>query len=259
MKSNTKEIKMDNNFANRLKTLRTNKIMTQDELAEKVGVSRQAISKWERGEGLPDLYNISLLAKALDVTVDELLNDLHQDEQQPKTEKFYEEPKVEETPFQETGNYLKRLLYRAKHTTNSEQAKKIRKSLLTFGGIGLAFGIILTLSGFIGFASGARNSLGSFEPFNPIPYMLMFMAGPIISGISIYVLYGGLSIVIAGVTTKFFDTRRKCPSCGNEIDKDEMICSNCGTDLHTMHKKVCSCGKENQPEDIYCRNCGKKL
>ena len=250
---------MDNNFANRLKTLRTNKIMTQDELAVKVGVSRQAISKWERGEGLPDLYNISLLAKALDVSVDDLLNDLHQEEPQPKTENFHEEPRVEETPYHESGNYLKRLLYKAKHTTNSEQAKKIKKSLLTYGAIGLIVGGTMTLGGFIGFASGAMNSVGNFEPFNPLPYMFFFLAGGTVTGISVYVLYGGLSIVIAGVTTNFLDVRKKCPSCGNEIDKDEMICSNCGHDLKAMHKKVCSCGKENQPEDIYCRSCGQKL
>lgn len=254
---------MDNNFANRLKTLRTEKIMTQDELALKVGVSRQAISKWERGEGLPDLYNISLLAKALDVSVDELINNLPKQEQ-PEEEKTYEEPryeepKSEEEPFKETGNYLKRLLYKAKHTTNSEQAKNIRKSLLLFGGLGLVVSSIMVLTGFVGFAKGAMNSVGTFEPFNPLPYMLLFIAGGIVSGLSLYVLLGGLSIVVAGVTTKYLDTRSKCPNCGNEIDKDEKICSNCGYDLKDMHKKICSCGKVNQPEDIYCRNCGNKL
>lgn len=254
---------MDNNFANRLKTLRTEKIMTQDELAVKVGVSRQAISKWERGEGLPDLYNISLLAKALDVSVDALLNGLTQPEQ-PKEETtneqpYHEEPKNEEEPLKETGNYLKRLLYKAKHTTNSEQAKKIRKLLLLYGGLGLAVGGLMVLTGFIGFAKGAMDSVDNFEPFNPLPFMFLFITGGAVSGLSIYVLLGGLSIVVAGVTTKYLDTRSKCPNCGNEIDKDEKICSNCGYDLKDMHNKLCSCGKENQPGDIFCRSCGKKL
>lgn len=263
---------MDNNFANRLKTLRTEKIMTQDELANKVGVSRQAISKWERGEGLPDLYNISLLAKALDVSVDDLLNNLHQEEpqfqeEQPKQEQQQETRNTENseretnqgTPYQETGNYFKRLLYKAKHTTNSAQAKKIRKTLIAVGGLGVVLGGIMVISGFFGFASGAMWSVGNFKPFNPLPFMFLFISGAFISGISLYVLLGGLSIVIAGVTTNYLDTRKKCPSCGNEIDKDELVCSNCGCDLKDKHNKLCSCGKENQPEDLYCRSCGSKL
>lgn len=47
---------MDNHFSERLKELRIRKNMTQDDLATRLGISRQAISKWERGEGLPDLY-----------------------------------------------------------------------------------------------------------------------------------------------------------------------------------------------------------
>ncbi|MBU1145199.1 MAG: helix-turn-helix domain-containing protein [Firmicutes bacterium] len=49
--------------------------MSQGDLADKLGVSRQAISKWEREEGLPDLYNIKNLAKIFKVSVDELVMD----------------------------------------------------------------------------------------------------------------------------------------------------------------------------------------
>ena len=161
---------MDNTFHKRLYELRTKKNMTQDELASKVGVSRQAISKWERGEGLPDLYNISLLAKALNVSVDDLIND------KPKEEPIHEDNSFSKS---EAGHYLKRLLYKAKHTTNSEQAKKIKKSLLIVGGLGILLGGLMVVGGFIGFASGAMNSMGSFEPFNPLPYMLMFLLGGI--------------------------------------------------------------------------------
>ena len=48
--------------------------MTQEDLAEKVGVSRQAIAKWESGESLPDLEKSKLLAEALNVSLDELAN-----------------------------------------------------------------------------------------------------------------------------------------------------------------------------------------
>lgn len=48
--------------------------MTQSQLAEKVHVSAQAISKWETGMGLPDISQIVPLAKALDMTTDKLLS-----------------------------------------------------------------------------------------------------------------------------------------------------------------------------------------
>lgn len=48
--------------------------MTQDQLASEIGVSRQAISKWEQGDGLPDLHNVQALANVLDISVDTLLN-----------------------------------------------------------------------------------------------------------------------------------------------------------------------------------------
>ncbi len=48
--------------------------MTQEELAEKIGVSRQAVAKWEAGDSLPDLEKSKLLAEVLGVTLDELAN-----------------------------------------------------------------------------------------------------------------------------------------------------------------------------------------
>ena len=53
---------------------RKGKNMTQQELAEKVGVTDRAISNWENGRRLPDLSLISLVANELDVSVAELLN-----------------------------------------------------------------------------------------------------------------------------------------------------------------------------------------
>lgn len=48
--------------------------LSQEELAEQVGVSRQAVSKWERGEATPDVEKLVALARVFQVTVDELLN-----------------------------------------------------------------------------------------------------------------------------------------------------------------------------------------
>ena len=46
--------------------------MTQEALAEQVGVSRQTVAKWEAGESVPDLKMAGKLAAALDVTLDDL-------------------------------------------------------------------------------------------------------------------------------------------------------------------------------------------
>ena len=47
----------ENNFSSRLSMFRQNKNMTQEELAERMGVTPQALSKWERGHSLPDIRN----------------------------------------------------------------------------------------------------------------------------------------------------------------------------------------------------------
>lgn len=48
--------------------------LSQERLAELVGVSRQAVSKWEVGDAMPDTDRLLPLARALEITVDELLS-----------------------------------------------------------------------------------------------------------------------------------------------------------------------------------------
>lgn len=54
---------------------RTQMKLTQEQLAEKTGVSRQSVSKWESGTAVPELEKISLLAEIFGVTVNDLLED----------------------------------------------------------------------------------------------------------------------------------------------------------------------------------------
>lgn len=49
--------------------------LSQEQLAEKMAVSRSAVAKWEAGNGLPDVDNLKALARLLNVSVDELLDD----------------------------------------------------------------------------------------------------------------------------------------------------------------------------------------
>lgn len=57
-----------------IQSLRKTKGYTQNQLGDLVGVSFQAVSKWERGETLPDIGTFMTLAEVLDTTIDHLLH-----------------------------------------------------------------------------------------------------------------------------------------------------------------------------------------
>lgn len=64
---------MNLEIANRLVQLRKEHHLSQEELAEKIGISRQAVSKWERAESSPDTDNLILLSQLYHMSIDELL------------------------------------------------------------------------------------------------------------------------------------------------------------------------------------------
>ena len=76
-------------FEERLLETRKNRGMSQETLAEKIGVSRQAVSKWETGEAQPDYARLIALADALEVSLDYLCG---------------REPRVENVPATVTEN-----------------------------------------------------------------------------------------------------------------------------------------------------------
>ena len=61
-------------FRDNLCQLRKLNGLSQEELAEKVNVSRQTLSKWESGESAPDLERAAALAEVFGVTLDDLVN-----------------------------------------------------------------------------------------------------------------------------------------------------------------------------------------
>ena len=60
-------------FGKRLRSFRKTKNFTQKEIAFRIGVSEPAVSKWENGECLPDVYNLKVLGQLLHISVDTLL------------------------------------------------------------------------------------------------------------------------------------------------------------------------------------------
>ena len=81
---------MNIKLADRLVELRKEHKLSQEALAEKLGLSRQSISKWERAEASPDTDNLIALAEVYGITLDELL-----DNNEPKERKQETQPQSE--------------------------------------------------------------------------------------------------------------------------------------------------------------------
>lgn len=75
-------------FADKLQKLRKAKRLSQEDLAERCGVTRQSVSKWETGLGYPETEKLLMLCDLLEVNLDYLLRDIK--------EKNNEENKQEE-------------------------------------------------------------------------------------------------------------------------------------------------------------------
>ena len=73
--------KQSNLISLNLSALRQYHTYSQEEVAEKIGVSRQAVAKWESGETVPDILNCDALAKLYNVSIDDLI---HFDQEEAK-------------------------------------------------------------------------------------------------------------------------------------------------------------------------------
>lgn len=62
-------------FGEKIRFLRLKESITQEELAEKLNVSRSAIAKWETDNGTPDIANLKMISKMFKISIDDLLND----------------------------------------------------------------------------------------------------------------------------------------------------------------------------------------
>ncbi len=80
-----------------IRILRKKHKLSQEQLAEKVNVSRQTVAKWETGEGLPDIYKCKILAEIFQVTLDQLSRNMSEEEAKqlrPKGKHFFGVVKV---------------------------------------------------------------------------------------------------------------------------------------------------------------------
>ena len=63
---------------NNLRIYRLKEGLTQEDIAEKIGVSRQSVAKWERGESLPDIESCIALSELFGITVDVLVRNMRE-------------------------------------------------------------------------------------------------------------------------------------------------------------------------------------
>lgn len=166
-------IVMNNNIGEFIKEQRISKELTQKELADKIGVTDKAISRWETGRGMPDVTLLVSLADELDVSVNELLIG----------EKIKEENKIEK--YEETiVNTLK---------DNKNQVSKLHKIIyLLFVAIeavaiygitlnatpsdamGLLLGLVFIVTPIVSFLFGLTNIDFKYKALYPWLVLIMF-------------------------------------------------------------------------------------
>lgn len=110
------------NLGDKILELRKNNNLSQEQLAEKMNVARQTISKWELGETAPDIKQANELSKIFNVTLDELV-----------------------------GNDKKDIL--VEKVSNTEKLAGIIIKILKFGGIAFVILLIIEVIAFIAFSS----------------------------------------------------------------------------------------------------------
>ena len=76
-------------MVNQLKLMRSRKGMTQEEVAEHIGVSRQAVAKWEKGDTLPDVESCVKLADLYGVPLDALVRGLKDQDNSENGQKMF--------------------------------------------------------------------------------------------------------------------------------------------------------------------------
>lgn len=109
-------------FAEKLKALRKQTGMSQEQLAEKLGVSRQAVTKWETNAGIPDIENIMAIATLFGCSIDELL----MNEQGAKQPAEYRFESITEYDIDEPKRYDMKLGGAKQFVLSGYEGEKIR-------------------------------------------------------------------------------------------------------------------------------------
>lgn len=173
-------------FGEKLKVLRIKNSLSQEQLAQKLSISRQAVSKWEQDAVLPDMYNLVQISKMFHVSLDELMNN-------DVSLKYHQPEKVVVNPAPAIDDNKKK----------EEEQKKIYKSFKKTTLYSILVAIIVTVSIGLFFLAGFLDP-GPAEPFALIPDMPPFdINGWIYSWTFLLLIPCGLTLVKAVVLKKY--------------------------------------------------------
>lgn len=194
-------------FYEKITCYRKKAMLSQEALAEKVGVSRQAVSKWETGESQPELNKMAALAQALNVSADWLLSPDDPIEE-PQTVVAETQPQSQQYPgwMERFPAFLKKLFYRYGWL----MGVYVAVAGVLFAGLGglMRYAVSAMTSGFLKSAQSmfggfqeSVNSMGgipitAFDPYSGITSVFtgavenMMASNPVL-------LIGGIIIAIA--------------------------------------------------------------
>ena len=191
--------------------------LSQEELAGRVGVSRQAVSKWELGEATPELDKLAALARAFGVTADELLSEEEpQPQPQPEPEPAGVRPPSAENHWGVLGRLVRRYgwlagVYVALSGLGTTLVGVIARfafgkmfavQLDSFGGLGGGWDIQVDPS-FNGDISGLEDALngalgGGSGPFGGTVTAVTEM-GEVFLAIATVIIVLGVLVTLAGI------------------------------------------------------------
>ncbi len=114
-------------FAEKLKFIRKQAGMSQEQLSEKLGVSRQAVTKWETDAGIPDIENIMAVSALFGISIDELLSN---EKGAKKPEKYLYES-ITEYDIDEPKRYDMKFGGAKQFTLSGYEGEKIRVRLVS--------------------------------------------------------------------------------------------------------------------------------
>ena len=110
---------MNFDFGNRIKSLRLARSMTQEQLAQKLGVSAQAVSKWESGTNMPDILMLPDLSVIFGVTIDDLFAMTDEHRMERIENMIYDVRFLTQDEFLQHEKYLKDLHSKSEHSAEA--------------------------------------------------------------------------------------------------------------------------------------------
>ena len=190
---------MDMTIQEKILYCRKRASLSQEALAEKIGVSRQAISKWETGESVPEINKLLLLANTFGVTTDWLLSD-DEPEEQPQSKTMESEDNIKQSQQNQNASWvdsvpgaLGRLFRRfgwlvgvyvaiigAGFTTMGALMRFVVRKMFSFSGFdntsGIDFGVMFNESNFINdIGAQMNNTVSNIATNNPVSIMGLFI------------------------------------------------------------------------------------